>query len=159
MLPELCITQQWCDWDVLTAQQGPPSQDRQNGQKRGAAEKQRSADFSSVQAIAGNCWHSVPSRIEMDGCSAPAIPAWSASTLALGCGFCVGFPDLGLALAGPPAIATWLGGAALCALGSVGTGGFAACAAALELTSIVRMWPCHCLGDQVSQGSYGSVHK
>jgi hypothetical protein len=69
---------------VLTAQHGAATQNRQNSQKRGAAEKQGSAGLSSVQAMAGNCWHSVARGAALGGvvsrwipCLSQLRPSWS----------------------------------------------------------------------------------
>ena len=59
MPPELRIAQLRRQRTVLTVQQGAATEDRQNSQKRGAAEKQRSAGLSRVQAwleTAGILW-------------------------------------------------------------------------------------------------------
>ena len=91
--------------------------------------------------------------IDLDGCSASATATWPAPTLAPGCGFWDGFCGLGPALALALAVVAWLGGAASGFVGSAGTGSSAACASAMELIGIVRLWPCHWFSDRLSQGS------
>ena len=153
MRPKLPVVQQWRDRSVLTAQHGAAAQDHQNSQKCGSTEKKRSRGHSSVQAMAGNCWHSVPSGIELDGCSASATAAWPAPTPTPGCGLRARCCGLESALALAIAVAAWLGGAAGGFVGPAGTGSSAACPSAMELTGIVRLWPCHWLSDWLSQDS------